>query len=94
MDLEAAPAPALQDFTGGLLGGDSITHEMMYDNASSGSYQFMFKRLGNSGTLKWSDGTRTTTVETIVTGVSTPISVGDMVMVTVTHQLNGAVTVS
>lgn len=83
-----------KEFTGGLLGGDSITHEMMYDNASSGSYQFMFKRLGNSGTLKWSDGTRTTTVETIVTGVSTPISVGDMVMVTVTHQLNGAVTVS
>lgn len=83
-----------KEFTGGLLGGDSITHEMMYDNASSGSYQFMFKRLGNSGTLKWSDGVRTTTVETIVTGVSTPISVGDMVMVTVTHQLNGAVTVS
>lgn len=83
-----------KEFTPGLLGGDSITHEMMYDNASTGSYQFMFKRLGVSGTLSWSDGTRTTSMETIITGVSTPVSVGDMVMVTATHQITGAVTVS
>lgn len=86
-----------KEFTGGLLGGDSISHEMMYDNAAStGTYDFFMKRLidGRSGTLKWNDGTRTTSVETLVTGVSQPISVADMMMVTVTHQMTGAVTVS
>ena len=85
-----------KEFTAGLLGGDSVTHEMMYDNSTgaAGTYQFMMSRLGVSGTLKWSDGVRTTSVETIVTGVSTPISVADMVMLTVTHQLTGAVTVT
>ena len=83
-----------KEFTPGLQGGDNITHEMMYDNASTGSYQFMFKRLGVSGTLSFSDGVRTTSMETIITQVSTPISVGDMIMVTATHQITGAVTVS
>lgn len=86
-----------KEFTGGLLGGDNITMEMMYDNAAStGTYDFFVKRLidGRSGTLKWNDGTRTTSVETLVTSVSQPISVADMMMVTVTHQMTGAVTVS
>lgn len=83
-----------KEFTPGLLGGDNITHEMMYDNASTGSYQFMMNRLGVSGTLKFGDGTRTTSMETIITAVSQPISVADMIMVSVTHQITGAVTVT
>lgn len=84
-----------KEFTPGLLGGDSINHEMMYDNAAStGTYAFMFARLGVSGTLQFSDGTRTTTMETIVTNVSQPINVADMIMLTVTHQITGSVVVS
>lgn len=84
-----------KEFTAGLKGGDTVNHEMFYNNANStGTYQFMMARLGNSGTLKIGDGTRTTTVETIVTNVSTPITVSDMTKLTVTHQLTGAVTVS
>lgn len=84
-----------KEFTPGLNGGDNVTHEMMYDNANStGTYAFMFARLGVSGTLKFGDGVRTTTMETIITNVSQPISVGDMIMLNVTHQITGAVVVS
>lgn len=84
-----------KESTPGLMGGDQIKHSMFYNNANStGTYQFMMNRLGVSGTLKWSDGTRTTSAETIVTQVSTPISVADMTKLDVTHVLTGTVTVS
>lgn len=85
-----------KEFTAGLLGGDTVKHSLFYNNgnSTSGTYQFMNSRLGTSGTLKWGDGVRTTSVETIITQVSTPISVGDMIKLDVTHQLTGAVTVS
>jgi hypothetical protein len=44
--------------------------------------------------LSFSDGTRTVSMETIVTKLSVPIAVGDMMKVTATHKINGTVTFS
>jgi len=51
-------------------------------------------RLGISGTLDFTDGTRTVSMETIVTKLSMPIAVGDMIKCTATHKINGAITFS
>lgn len=84
-----------REFTAGLKGGDELSHSFMYDNTSStGIWEIYRNRLGVSGTLTISDGTRTFAMETIVTKLSMPIQVGDMVKCTASHKVNGAVTFS
>ena len=83
------------EYTAGLKGGDDLSHEVLYDNTNTtGNWVVYSNRLGVSGTLSFSDGTRTVSMETIVTKLSVPIAVGDMIKVTATHKLNGAVTFS
>lgn len=84
-----------REFTAGLKGGDELSHSFMYDNTSStGIWEIYRNRLGVSGTLTISDGTRTLAMETIVTKLSMPVQVGDMVKCTASHKVNGAVTFS
>jgi hypothetical protein len=80
----------------GLKGGDEITHELFYDNTNTtGTYAFLTGLLGAAATtLSFGDGTRTTSGSVIVTKVSTPINVGDMIKVTASYKLTGAVTFS
>lgn len=84
-----------REFTAGLKGGDELSHSFMYDNTNStGIWEIYRNRLGVSGTLTISDGTRTLAMETIVTKLSMPVQVGDMVKCTASHKVNGAVTFS
>jgi hypothetical protein len=84
-----------KEFTSGLKGGDTFDHELFYNNTSStGVWAILTGRLGVEGTLTFSDGTRTVTMETIITALSLPIRVNDMMKVTATHQITGAVTYS
>ena len=72
--------------------GDSITHSMRCHGPVM--YYSMKDRLGVGGTLKWSDGVRTVTAETVITQVSAPMKFLEMIMLDVTHILNGAVTIT
>lgn len=84
-----------KEFTAGLKGGDTFTHVLMYDNTTTtGNWAYYTARLGVAGTLSFGDGTRTVSMETIVTNLSLPIQVADMMMITATHQITGAVTFS
>lgn len=84
-----------KEFTAGLMGGDTFNHELFYDNTNTtGVWVVMTGRLGIEGTLSFGDGTRTVSMETVVTNVSLPIKVNDMMKCTVTHQITGAVTFS
>lgn len=84
-----------KEFTSGLRGGDTFDHELFYNNTNTtGIWAIYTARLGLSGTLSFSDGTRTVSMETIVTALSLPIKVNDMMKVTATHQITGAVTYS
>lgn len=86
-----------KEVTAGLKGGDEITINMFYNNAataSGGTYLLVTGRLGVEGTLSVTDGTRTMSAETIVTGFSLPINVADMTKLSVTHKLTGTVTFS
>lgn len=86
---------AWKEAVSGLKGGDEFSHEVFYDNTNtSGTYAVYTGRLGVEGTLSFGDGTRTTSMETIVTKLSTPIKVGDMIKLTATHKITGAVTFS
>ena len=80
----------------GLKGGDDISHEMFYDNtATTGTWAFVTNLLGAAATtLSFGDGTRTVSVSVIVKEVSLPIAVGDMMKVSATYQMTGAVTFS
>ena len=84
------------EFTQGLLGGDDITHEMFYNNTNTtGTWAFVTGLLGAAATtLSFGDGTRTVSVSVIVTKVSLPISVGDMMKFTATYKMSGTVTFS
>lgn len=84
------------EFTTGLKGGGEFPHELFYSNDASGTgtYATLNGRLGVSGTLTIGDGTRSMTVETIITKLSSPTNVADMKKITVTHKLNGAVVYS
>src|SRR3954466_3480681 len=55
------------EFTTGLKGGNEFPHELFYNNASANTWLTMTGRLGISGTLTVSDGTRTWAAETIIT---------------------------
>lgn len=81
--------------TAGLQGGDEISHELFYNNTNTtGIWAILTGRFGLSGTLSFSDGTRTVSMETVLTKLSLPISVNDMMKVTATHKITGAVTFS
>lgn len=83
------------EYIGGLKGGDDITHELMYDNtAATGSWAKLTGLLGSSVTLSFGDGTRTVSASVIVSKVSLPIKVADMMKITATYKLTGAVTFS
>jgi hypothetical protein len=84
------------EFTAGLKGGDEISHECFYNNSSGAlrTYLLYTSRLGLAGTLSFGDGVRTTAMETIVTKVSKPVQVADMVKLTASHKITGAVTIS
>ena len=84
-----------REFTSGLKGGDDISHSFLYDNTSTtGIWPVYTGRLGIEGTLSFSDGTRTVSMETVVTKLSLPIAVGDMMKGTATHKITGTVTFS
>lgn len=84
-----------KEFTSGLKGGDTFDHELFYTNDNTtGIWAVYTARLGVEGTLSFADGTRTVSMETIVTALSLPIKVNDMMKVTATHQITGAVTYS
>lgn len=86
-----------REAVGGLKGGDEFTHEVFYNNAavaSGGTYLLYHGRLGIVGTFAFGDGTVTTSMETLVTSVSSPVAVGDMMKVTATHKITGAVSAS
>jgi len=86
---------SFREFTSGLKGGDDVSHTFMYNNTStSGIWAVYTGRLGISNTLDFTDGTRTVSMETIVTKLSMPIAVGDMIKCTATHKINGAITFS
>lgn len=82
--------------TSGLKGGDEISHELFYDNTvTTGAWAFITALIGGAAvTLAFSDGTRTVSMSVIVTGVSLPISVGDMLKVTATYKITGTITFS
>lgn len=84
-----------REFTAGLKGGDELSHSFMYDNTSTtGIWEIYRNRLGVAGTLTISDGVRTLAMETIVTKLSLPVQVGDMVKCSASHKVTGAVTFS
>lgn len=84
-----------REFTSGLKGGDDVSHSFMYDNTNTtGIWPVYTGRLGIEGTLSFSDGTRTVSMETVVTKLSLPIAVGDMMKATATHKITGTVTFS
>lgn len=86
---------SFREFTSGLKGGDDISHTFMYNNTNTtGIWAVYTGRLGISNTLDFTDGTRTVSMETIVTKLSMPIAVGDMIKCTATHKINGAITFS
>ena len=86
---------SFREFTSGLKGGDDVSHTFMYNNTNTtGIWAVYTGRLGISGTLDFTDGTRTVSMETIVTKLSMPIAVGDMIKCTATHKINGAITFS
>jgi hypothetical protein len=84
-----------REFTSGLKGGDDVSHSFMYENTNTtGIWPVYTGRLGIEGTLSFSDGTRTVSMETVVTKLSLPIAVGDMMKATATHKITGTVTFS
>ncbi len=80
----------------GLMGGDEIDHELFYDNtAATGTWAYLSGKLGGaSSALVIGDGVRTITANVIVTSLSLPVNVGEMMKITATYKLTGAVTFS
>lgn len=79
----------------GLKGGDEFDHELAYDNANTtGTWAYLTGKLGSSCELIIGDGTRTITGNVIVTGLSLPISVADMMKVTASYKWTGTVSFS
>lgn len=83
-----------EEATAGLKSGDEISHELFYDNTNTtGSYYFICNLLGAAATtFSFADGTRTTSVSVIVTGVDLSMSVGDMMKIKASYKCTGAVT--
>ena len=82
--------------TPGLIGGDSATIELFYNNTNTtGTWAFVTNLLGAAATT-WSftDGTRTVSVSVIVESIDGGFKVNDMAKMTVTLRFSGAVTYS
>lgn len=82
--------------TPGLVGGDDIAHELFYDNTNTtGTWAYLTGKLGAaSSTLVIADAVRTISVSVLVTKLSLPIPVNDMLKVTATYKKTGATTYS
>lgn len=88
---------AWKEATAGLKGGDEFAQELFYENTNTTGIWALFTSRytnGGAGTLSFGDGTRSVSMETIIKDVSLPIKVGEMLKVTVTHKVTGAVTFS
>ena len=84
-----------KEFTSGLKGGNTFTHEVFYDNTATTGTAIVYRgRVGVVGTFDFSDGTRTASMETVVTNIAESNSVADMIKLTATHQITGVVTFS
>lgn len=82
-----------REATAGLKDGAEITHEAFYeDTATTGTWVVYTGRLGVVGTFQAGTVSRSFSCETIVTKVGMPVTVGDMVKLSVTHKVTGAVT--
>lgn len=83
--------------TGGLKGGDEFDHELFYDNAATtGTWAYLTGKFDAQAAVSLiiGDGVRTVTGNVLVTGLSLPIAVGDMMKVTASYKFTGAVTFS
>lgn len=81
--------------TGGLKGGDEFDHTMFYDNTvTTGTWAYLTAKLEAQVAVELviGDGVRTITGNVLVTAVSLPISVGDMMKFTASYKWSGAVT--
>ena len=84
-----------REATAGLKGGDEFDHQVFYNNTNTtGIWAVLTGRLGVAGTLSFTDGTRTVSMETIITRLGLPIPVGSMLIATARHRITGAVTFS
>lgn len=81
-------------FAGTLKGGGDISLDMYYNNQASTSegYLFWTANLGTSAVFSWSDGTRTVTVNAIVTKIPTKWTPGALGMNTISLKQTGAIT--
>ena len=80
------------EFTSGLKGGGSITHEVFYENtASTGPDAVYNGRIGVAGTLSFGDGTVTYACETVVESYEITANVSDMIKARATHRITGAI---
>jgi hypothetical protein len=77
----------------GLKGGDEFDHVLFYDNTNTtGSWAKYTGMLGGAAvTLAFGDGTRSVSLSVLVTGLSLPIAVGDMMMITATLKATGTI---
>lgn len=83
------------EFTAGLKRGGDVIHELFFeDTATTGVWAVYVARLLVTGTLSITMGARSISCETIVTKLSPPMDVGNMVKFTATHKVTGAVTFS
>lgn len=80
------------EFTPGLVGGDDVAWEGFYDNTNTtGTWAYLTGKLGGvASSLVIGDGTRTITVNVLVTKLSLPIPVADMMKITATFKKTGA----
>ena len=81
------------EFTAGLKGGGSVTHEGFYENtATTGPDAVYNGRIGVAGTLSFGDGTVTYSMETVVENYELNPTVADMMKFRATHRITGAIT--
>jgi hypothetical protein len=86
-----------KEFTAGLLGGGQVKHTLFYNNTvTTGSYAYLTGKLIAKAAvaLVISDGVRTITGDVLVTNVTWPIPIADMMKLTATYQQTGAQTPS
>lgn len=86
-----------EEATAGLKGGDEFSHELFYDNtAATGTWAYLTGKwnAGAAVELIISDGTRTITGNVLVTSVTLPISVTDMLKFTATYKWTGSIAYS
>ncbi len=88
-----------KEFTASLKGGNTFDHVLFFDNtATTGSWAAYVARYNAATaanvTLISATGLGTIVTQTLVTNLSLPITVNDMLRITATHQQTGPVTIS